>query len=64
MVESNPIHYSTGDGHAEVSWKPIHPMEEGNSFWDALVLIGAAGFIVMFFVGLFWLAAIVEYLLK
>jgi hypothetical protein len=39
-------------------------MGEKNTLWDAIVLIGAAGMIIAFFVAVFWIIAIVEYLLK
>jgi hypothetical protein len=70
MVESTPKFYSSGDGHASVIWPNNQPkttpeeMMSESSQWDVIVLIGAAGMVVAFFVAVFWLATIVEYLLK
>lgn len=68
MTESNPKFYTNADGHAFPVWNPpkTTPEEEveESTLYDAIILIGAAGMVVIFFIALFWVAAIVEYLLK
>ena len=68
MVETNLEYYST-DSHCGVRWKnppkttPEEMMEE-STLLNAVTLLLAGGMIVAFVIGCFWLAAIVEFILK
>jgi len=69
MVESNPKFYTGGDGFAHPVWSnpakttPEESMEEGSTLWDAIILIGAAGFVVFAFLIVCWVFAIAEALI-
>jgi len=66
MTETNPKFYIAADGYAQPFWPKTTPeemIEEGNTLWDAVILIGAAGMVVAFFVAVFWIVSILEYLL-
>lgn len=65
-MESNPKFYIGTEGHAYPIWPKTTPekeIEEPSTLKEAVILIGAAGSVVIAFFVLCWLFAIAEVLL-